>query len=148
MALATISPATTPLAPARLSATTTWPQVSCMCWPTARASRSVVPPGANGMTMRICFSGNWPCARPSAGASTVTAKPFRKTLRFIAGVARGRALHGGALEMAHLALLVVAERDVHGATVVPQHDVVLLPLMAIDELGPRRVPHQVVDQRL
>src|SRR5215471_5950024 len=48
--------------------------------------------------------------------------------------------------MAGLAIGVVAERNVHRAAVVPQDDVVLLPLMAIDELRPRRVLHQVVDQ--
>ena len=49
--------------------------------------------------------------------------------------------------MPQLRLIKISERLVHRAAVVPNEDVVLAPLVAVDEFRPRRVPVQVFDQR-
>src|SRR5438552_5833257 len=56
-ALATISVPITPPAPDRLPAITDWPSAAASFAPTARDSRSVVPPTANGTMMRIGLVG-------------------------------------------------------------------------------------------
>jgi hypothetical protein len=55
--LATRSVPMMPVAPARLSMTTGWPQASVSFWPMRRAARSIAPPGEAGTTMVICLLG-------------------------------------------------------------------------------------------
>src|SRR6185436_11693875 len=46
-----------PPAPPRLSITTPWPRRSLSCWPMARPTTSLLPPGGNGMIRRTGFEG-------------------------------------------------------------------------------------------
>src|SRR5688572_12665446 len=46
-----------PPAPPRLSITTLWPSRSPSCWPMARPTTSLLPPGGNGMIRRTGFDG-------------------------------------------------------------------------------------------
>src|SRR5689334_23602785 len=50
--------------------------------------------------------------------------------------------------MSKLRLIVIAERDVHRAAVIPHEEIVPAPLMAIDELVARRVLAKIIQERL
>jgi hypothetical protein len=68
--LATKSAPTVVPAPGLLSITTGWPRLFASASPSARATRSVVPPGGNGTTIVTGFEGQscWASARPHAQA--------------------------------------------------------------------------------
>ena len=51
-----------PPAPARLSTMNCWPKALVSSGASARARMSVVPPAANGTTMRTGLVGQWLCA--------------------------------------------------------------------------------------
>ena len=50
--------------------------------------------------------------------------------------------------MPPLSLLKIRQRHMHGAAIVPQHDIVFAPLMTIDEFRLSRVAVEVLNQRL
>src|SRR5438552_18597006 len=87
-ALATISVPITPPAPDRLSAITGWPSAAASFAPTARDSRSVVPPTANGTMMRIGLVGY--CAEAGiAVAANETARAVEHKRFHIPGLLAG-----------------------------------------------------------
>src|SRR5437016_2592829 len=82
-ALATASPATTPLPPTRFSTTTGWPSVSLRRAAMRRPTRSGPPPGGIGTSKRTGFEG-YCAAATDAKRATVTARIPLRT-RGIAG---------------------------------------------------------------
>ena len=60
-------------APARFSITTVWPSRLPRSAPSSRATMSVLPPGAQGTTMRSGLSGQAAALQPMAGDSRVVA---------------------------------------------------------------------------
>src|SRR5436853_611730 len=101
----------------------------------------------------------WPPWAPSLAPSSASA-----SLRKAAGVTRpssfcrNRQAHllagrrhvgdGGAAHVAFVALVVEFQPAVHGAAVVPHHQVVDPPAMGVDELPLGRVVDQLLEQRL
>src|SRR6185436_20993910 len=63
----------------------------------------------------------------------------------LAGV--GDVADGDALHVAHPAQVVVVRASMHGAAVVPHHELVRAPAMRVDELRLDGVGDQAVDQR-
>src|SRR5689334_15594647 len=119
-----------------------------------RAKMSVAPPGANGQIMRIVLVGHGgpdcalaaaaPSARP---AQAIAAAACARSGRCIEISAR-RTFDRGALHVPEVAVVDVADREVQRAAVVPDNDVVLLPRVPIDELRPRRMAVEIIDERL
>src|SRR5262245_31398220 len=68
----TISAATVPECPPRLSAITCWPNDAASLVPTARAMTSAAPPGGKPMTRRTGFDGYSCAAAPAASVNTHT----------------------------------------------------------------------------
>src|SRR5437879_8170277 len=93
-ALATISVPITPPAPDRLSVITGWPSAAASFAPTARDSRSVVPPTANGTMMRIGLVGY--CAEAGIAVAANEAASASAAKRFpIPDLLAGTALATG-----------------------------------------------------
>ncbi len=73
-ALATATAPMLPPAPGRFSTTTGCFHISLSFWPSARASTSDVPPGANGTMMRIGLLGKAPCANAAGDIAAIATK--------------------------------------------------------------------------
>src|SRR5215469_18182318 len=57
----------------------------------------------------------------------------------------GEVRHGGAHHVAFPAQIVEGRAAMHGAAVVPHHEVARAPAMGVDELPLRRVPNQLIE---
>ena len=107
-----MSAPTLPPAPARLSTMNCWPKARLSSGAMARANMSVVPPGANGTTMRTVLVGQAPCCasampgtravRPALRAPAASANALhslRRCLRWDRGAGMGaRRVSGAGVE--------------------------------------------------
>src|SRR5688572_16639887 len=81
---------------------------------------------------------------PGDNLQTSTLKMHR-TVKYIP---RRQSLHGCPFHIANLRSIVIAERVMHEAAVVPYHQIILLPCVAIAELRACGMAAQELDQGL
>src|SRR6185436_14144487 len=91
-------------------------------------------------------AGAAPGAAPGASAKAAISVAAAPLSCFI-DVAARRAFDRGSFHVAYLGLVEIPDGEMHRAAVVPQHEIVLPPLVAIDELRARRVLREKVEQR-
>src|SRR5688572_23700083 len=89
-----------PLAPGLLSTRIGWPSAAASFSPSARAARSVEPPGGNATTMRTGFDGQ-DCAQASCALNAIPAavKKIFSMLMFMSSYLQCKGLHLGFVDL-------------------------------------------------